>query len=195
MGRPLLLLRHESPAFLKREAPTGGFDENTAMSFTGQRYDFRDQAGDYARLADELAGLLSGESDFVANAANTAALLFDALPDLNWAGFYFLKNGELVVGPFQGKPACVRIALGRGVCGTAAVERKTIIVPDVNAFPGHIACDAASRSEIVVPLISGTDLLGVLDLDSPRIARFDSGDARGLERLAAIFLDHVRPKG
>jgi L-methionine (R)-S-oxide reductase len=162
------------------------------MTFTAQRYDFRDQAGDYARLAQELAGLLSGESDLVANAANTAALLFDALPELNWAGFYFLKEGELVVGPFQGKPACVRIALGRGVCGTAAVERKTIVVPDVNAFPGHIACDAASRSEIVVPLISGGNLLGVLDIDSPRVNRFDAGDARGLERLAAIFLDSLQ---
>ncbi len=162
------------------------------MSFTVKRYDFRDQAGDYGRLAEELAGLLSGESDFVANAANTAALIFDALPDLNWAGFYFLKEGELVVGPFQGKPACVRIAIGKGVCGTAAAERKTIVVPDVNAFPGHIACDAASRSEIVVPLITGTNLLGVLDIDSPRLARFNEGDARGLERLAAIFVASVR---
>jgi GAF domain-containing protein len=164
------------------------------MSFTGKRYDFRDQAGDYAQLAEELVGLLSGESDLVANAANTAALIFDALPDLNWAGFYFLKDGGLVVGPFQGKPACVRIALGKGVCGTAAVERRTIVVPDVDAFPGHIACDAASRAEIVVPLIAGGDFLGVLDIDSPRLARFDDGDARGLERLAAIFLDSVRRK-
>ena len=162
------------------------------MSFAGQRYDFRDQAGDYARLAEELGGLLSGENDCVANAANTAALIFDALPDLNWAGFYFLKEGELVVGPFQGKPACVRIALGKGVCGTAAAERRTLIVPDVDAFPGHIACDAASKSEIVVPLIRGREVLGVLDIDSPRLARFDEGDARGLERLAAIFLDSVR---
>jgi GAF domain-containing protein len=162
------------------------------MSFTGKRYDFLDQAGDYTQLAEELAGLLSGESDFVANAANTAALIFDALPDLNWAGFYFLKDRELVVGPFQGKPACVRIALGKGVCGTAAVERKTIVVPDVDAFPGHIACDAASRSEIVVPLLAGEDLLGVLDIDSPRLGRFDAGDARGLEHLAAVFLDSLR---
>jgi L-methionine (R)-S-oxide reductase len=162
------------------------------MSFTAQRYDFRDQAGDYARLAEELGGLLSGERDFVANAANTAALVFDALPDLNWAGFYFLKGGELVVGPFQGKPACVRIAMGKGVCGTAAVRRKTIIVPDVNAFPGHIACDAASQSEMVVPLVARNELLGVLDVDSPRRARFDAGDARGLERLAALFLASIR---
>ncbi len=162
------------------------------MSFTGKRYDFRDQAGDYAELAQELAGLLRGESDFVANAANTAALIFDALPDLNWAGFYLLKEGELVVGPFQGKPACVRIPVGKGVCGTAAAQRTTIVVPDVNAFPGHIACDAASQSEIVVPLISGANLLGVLDIDSPRLARFNEGDARGLERLAAIFVESVR---
>jgi GAF domain-containing protein len=162
------------------------------MSFTTKRYEFRDKAADYAQLADELGGLLSGESDFVANAANTTALLFDALPDLNWVGFYFLKHDELVVGPFQGKPACVRIALGKGVCGTAAVERRTIVVPDVEAFPGHIACDAASRSEVVVPLLAGRELLGVLDLDSPKLERFDADDARGLERLAAIFLDNVR---
>ena len=162
------------------------------MSFTGKRYEFRDKAADYAQLAEELRGLLSGESDLVANAANTTALIFDALPDLNWVGFYFLKGDELVVGPFQGKPACVRIALGKGVCGTAAVERRTVVVPDVEAFPGHIACDAASRSEIVVPLIAGRELLGVLDLDSPKLARFDEGDARGLQRLAATFLDNVR---
>lgn len=164
------------------------------MTFTAKRYDFRDKAADYAQLAEELSGLLSGESDVVANAANTSALIFDALPDLNWVGFYFLKRGELVVGPFQGKPACVRIALGKGVCGTAAVERRTILVPDVEAFPGHIACDAASRSEIVVPLLASGELLGVLDLDSPKPARFDAGDAHGLERLAAIFLDAVRLK-
>jgi L-methionine (R)-S-oxide reductase len=162
------------------------------MSFTGKRYDFRDKAADYVQLADELAGLLHGESDFIANAANMAALLFDALPDINWAGFYFLKSGELVVGPFQGKPACVRIALGRGVCGTAAVERRTIVVPDVEAFPGHIACDAASRAEIVIPLVAGGGLLGVLDIDSPKLGRFDESDARGLERLAEIFLKGVR---
>jgi L-methionine (R)-S-oxide reductase len=161
------------------------------MSFTGKRYEFRDKAADYAQLAEELAGLLQGESDFVANAANTSALIFDALPDINWAGFYFLKDGELVVGPFQGKPACVRIALGRGVCGTAAAERRTVLVPDVEAFPGHIACDAASRSEIVIPLVSGHGLVGVLDIDSPSLARFDEEDARGLERLVEIFLQNV----
>jgi GAF domain-containing protein len=158
------------------------------MSFATQRYDFRNKSADYARLASELEGLLAGESDLVANAANTSALLFDALPDLNWAGFYFLRGGELVVGPFQGKPACVRIALGKGVCGTAAARLATVVVPDVHAFPGHIACDAASRSEIVVPLIADGKLLGVLDIDSPNLARFDEEDARGLERLAAVFL-------
>ncbi|MGH8138266.1 MAG: GAF domain-containing protein [Steroidobacteraceae bacterium] len=162
------------------------------MSFTVKRYDFRDKDSDYASLATELGGLLTGECDLVANAANTSALLFDALPDLNWAGFYFLRggatDGELVVGPFQGKPACVRIALGKGVCGTAAASRKTLVVPDVQEFPGHIACDGASRSEIVIPLIKEGALLGVLDIDSPRIARFDDADRRGLERLAAIFV-------
>lgn len=157
------------------------------MTFTTRQYDFTDKRSGYARLAADLEALLAGESDLIANAANTAALLFDALPAINWAGFYFLRGGELVVGPFQGKPACVRIALGRGVCGTAAARRETIVVPDVHAFPGHIACDSASRSEIVVPLI-GERLLGVLDIDSPDPGRFDDADARGLERLAAVFL-------
>lgn len=158
------------------------------MSHATARYDFRDKAGDYARLAQELESLLAGERDLIANAANTAALLFNALPDVNWVGFYLLKDGGLVVGPFQGKPACVRIALGKGVCGTAAAERRTVLVPDVHAFPGHIACDDASRSEIVIPLMKPEGLLGVLDLDSPNLARFDDSDRRGLERLAAIFL-------
>jgi GAF domain-containing protein len=158
------------------------------LSHATARYDFRDKAGDYANLAQELESLLAGERDLIANAANTAALLFNALPDVNWVGFYLLKDGELVVGPFQGKPACVRIALGKGVCGTAAAERRTLLVPDVHAFPGHIACDAASRSEIVIPLMRPEGLLGVLDLDSPSLARFDEADRRGLERLAAVFL-------
>jgi L-methionine (R)-S-oxide reductase len=158
------------------------------MSFTSARYDFKDKPKDYARLVQELTALLAGEQDLVANAANTAALLFDALPAINWAGFYFLKDGQLVVGPFQGKPACVRIGLGRGVCGTAAAERRTLLVPDVHEFPGHIACDAASRSEVVVPLMRGTTLVGVLDIDSPNPARFDADDARGLEAIAAAFL-------
>ena len=162
------------------------------MSYSASRYDFQDKPADYARLAQELATLLAGESDPVANAANAAALIFDALPEVNWAGFYFLKGGELIVGPFQGKPACVRIALGRGVCGTAAAQRRTLVVPDVHQFPGHIACDAASRSEIVVPLIAGGTLLGVLDLDSPRPGRFDEADARGLESLADLFLQSIR---
>ncbi len=139
-------------------------------------------------LAAALAGLLAGETDWAANAANTAALIFATLPDLNWAGFYRLLGGELVVGPFQGQPACVRIALGRGVCGTAAAERRTIRVDDVDAFPGHIACDAASRSELVVPLIAGDRLLGVLDLDSPTPARFDADDEAGMAALAAVFV-------
>jgi L-methionine (R)-S-oxide reductase len=158
------------------------------MSQPQARYDFADKNADYERLAADLAALLAGERDLIANAANTAALLYEALPDLNWAGFYFLKDGELVVGPFQGRPACVRIALGNGVCGTAARRRETIVVPDVHAFPGHIACDAASRSEIVVPLVTGGKLLGVLDIDSPRLARFDEADRRGIELLAATFL-------
>ena len=158
-----------------------------------QRYDFRDKAGDYASLAGELAGLLGDETDVVANAANTCALLFDAIPDITWAGFYFLKNEQLVIGPFQGKPACVRIALGKGVCGTAAERRTTLVVPDVDAFPGHIACDAASRSEIVIPLIANGALLGVLDIDSTTLGRFDDVDRQGLERLAAIFIKVSRP--
>ena len=158
------------------------------MSYAATRFDFRDKNAGYARLAQELAALLAVERDLIANAANTSALLFDALPEVNWAGFYFLRDGELVVGPFQGRPACVRIALGRGVCGTAAAERRTLLVPDVHKFPGHIACDAASRSEVVVPLIASGALLGVLDLDSPRPGRLDATDARGLEALAAQFV-------
>ena len=163
------------------------------MEFTSRRYDFRNKPADYASLAEELNGLLAGEQDFIANAANTSALLFDALPDINWAGFYFLRqdglrNGELVVGPFQGKPACVRIPLGKGVCGTAAANRQTIVVRDVHEFPGHIACDAASQSEIVVPLLRGNELLGVLDIDSPSVGRFDEADRQGIERLATIFI-------
>jgi L-methionine (R)-S-oxide reductase len=166
------------------------------MTYIGERYDFTDKREGYERLAMQLAGLLADESDPIANAANTAALLFDALPEVSWAGFYFLREGprgrELIVGPFQGKPACVRIALGRGVCGTAAASRTTLIVPDVNAFPGHIACDAASQSEIVVPLLAGERVVGVLDLDSSRRSRFDEADARGLERLAALYLEASR---
>lgn len=142
----------------------------------------------YRQIAAQLASLFSGERNGLANTANMAATLFHALPDLNWAGFYFLQDGSLVLGPFQGKVACVRIALGKGVCGTAAKRRETIVVPDVHAFPGHIACDSASRSEIVVPLVLGGKLIGVLDLDSPVPARFDDEDKAGLEEAVRLFL-------
>jgi L-methionine (R)-S-oxide reductase len=138
---------------------------------------------DTADLLELATGAFAGERDPWANAANAAALVFTSLPDLNWAGFYFLRGGELVVGPFQGSLACVRIPLGAGVCGTAAVRRATLIVPDVHAFPGHIACDSASNSEIVVPLVAGDRLIGVLDLDSPLVDRFHAADARLLEAL------------
>ena len=162
------------------------------MTYHSEPHDFSDKRAGYEQLAMQLRGLLAGEADPIANAANTAALIFDALPQVSWAGFYFLRAGELVVGPFQGKPACVRIALGHGVCGTAAAKRETIIVPDVNAFPGHIACDSASQSEVVVPLLAAGRLVGVLDLDSTRLARFDEVDARGLEQLAKLFLQASR---
>ncbi len=161
------------------------------MSHVTQSYDFSDPDAAYAELARDLAALLSGERDFIANAANTAALIFDALPDLNWAGLYLYKGGELVLGPFQGKPACVRIAMGKGVCGTAAARRETVRVEDVHAFPGHIACDSASNSEIVIPLLRGPELLGVLDLDSPTLRRFGAADQRGLEALARIFVQSL----
>jgi len=150
----------------------------------------------YPSLARQAAALLSGETDPVANAANLAALIFHVLPDLNWAGFYFLHGRELVVGPFQGKPACVRIPLGRGVCGTAAAERRTVVVDDVNHFPGHIPCDGDSRSELVVPLLAEEGrLIGVLDLDSPRPARFTSIDAGGMERVARIYVESLSGTG
>lgn len=141
----------------------------------------------HAELAEQARALLAGERDATANAANLAALIYHSLPDLNWAGFYWMKEGELVLGPFQGKPACVRIAVGRGVCGTAVRDRKSIVVPDVNAFPGHIACDSASASEVVVPVMKEGRVLGVLDLDSPVRGRFDEADARALEALVAFF--------
>ncbi len=152
-----------------------------------------DKAETYRDLAQQLTALIGDERDAIANAANTAALLFDLLPDLNWAGFYLFKNGELVLGPFQGKPACIRIPLGRGVCGTAAATRASQVVADVHAFPGHIACDAASRSELVVPLLRGDDLLGVLDLDSPVPGRFDDADRAGIEAVAAIWVGASDP--
>ncbi len=143
----------------------------------------------YEQLIAQARGLLHGERDRIANAANLSALVFHALPDLNWVGFYFFDGRELVVGPFQGLPACVRIALDRGVCGAAASTRRTQRVADVDAFPGHIPCDSASRSELVVPLYRGDALVGVFDLDSPRLDRFDAEDQRGIESLAALFLE------
>ena len=149
----------------------------------------------YRELYSQLGALLAGESDPVANAANTSAFLFHAMPDLNWAGFYFLQSpNELVVGPFQGKPACVRIPVGQGVCGTAVERSSSILVEDVHAFPGHIACDTASRSELVVPLVRQGKIFGVLDLDSPLVGRFDADDQTGVERLAAVYVMHSAAK-
>ncbi|HEV2883913.1 MAG TPA: GAF domain-containing protein [Pyrinomonadaceae bacterium] len=145
----------------------------------------------YSNLSAQLTGLLADERDFIANAANFSALLFHSLPDVNWAGLYLLKDGELVLGPFQGQPACVRIAIGKGVCGTAAELRQTVVVPDVHQFPGHIACDSASNSEIVVPLVKDQELIGVLDLDSPQFRRFDDEDAKGLNELIRIFVSSL----
>ena len=142
----------------------------------------------YASLVSQLRSLLEGERDFTANAANFASLIFHSVPELNWAGFYLHKNDELVLGPFQGKPACVRIEIGKGVCGTAAQQRQTILVGNVHEFPGHIACDSESNSEIVIPLINNEQLIGVLDLDSPVFGRFDDDDASGLNELAKIFI-------
>ena len=145
----------------------------------------------YDQLAAQLSSLLAGERDLIANAANFSSLIFHSLPDLNWAGFYFAKDGELVLGPFHGKPACVRIKIGHGVCGAGAAKCETVIVPNVHEFPGHIACDSASNSEIVIPLMKDSRLIGVLDLDSPKLSRFDQEDARGLEQLARILLSSV----
>jgi L-methionine (R)-S-oxide reductase len=147
----------------------------------------------YAELAQQARALVHGEGDRIANAANLSALVYHALPQLNWVGFYFYDGRELVVGPFQGHPACVRIALGKGVCGTAAMSRQTQRVADVDAFPGHIPCDSASRSELVVPLVDGKGaLVGVFDLDSPVPDRFDHEDQQGLESIAAIFVESLQ---
>jgi GAF domain-containing protein len=145
----------------------------------------------YRDLAEQLDALLSGETDATANAANAAAAIYHSLPRLNWAGFYFLRDDMLVLGPFQGRPACVHIKPGAGVCGTAARERRSVLVPDVEQFPGHIACDSASRSELVVPLLRGGEIFGVLDLDSPDLARFNAEDQMGCEALAAIVVRHL----
>jgi L-methionine (R)-S-oxide reductase len=147
----------------------------------------------YRELADHIDALLGGEPDPIANAANLASAVFHALEAVNWAGFYFLRDDTLVLGPFQGRPACVRIPMGYGVCGTAAARRQSVLVPDVHAFPGHIACDAVSRSELVVPLLDRGRLLGVLDLDSPDIARFDAEDRTGCEAIAAVAVRHLAP--
>lgn len=143
----------------------------------------------YSDLLLAARGLFKDERDAIANAANLSSLIFNGLDDLNWAGFYFLRNGVLVLGPFQGNPACVRIEMGKGVCGTAAARRQTLVVEDVNEFPGHIACDIASRSEIVAPLIKGDTLIGVLDIDAPIQARFSAEDRVGLEALAKLWLE------
>ena len=143
----------------------------------------------YRELYLQARGLFEGERDAIANAANLSALLYDSLANVNWAGFYLLKGDDLVLGPFQGRPACVRIPVGHGVCGTAAKRRKSLVVPDVGRFPGHIACDTASRSEVVVPLLKGDRLLGVLDIDSPALNRFDDADRAGLETLTQLWVE------
>jgi L-methionine (R)-S-oxide reductase len=148
----------------------------------------RDKPAAYAQLHQQLRALLADETDRIANYANFSALVFSSLPDLNWAGFYLLQRDVLVLGPFQGKPACVRIPLGQGVCGTAAQQRTAMVVPDVHAFPGHIACDSASQSELVVPLIRGGELLGVFDVDSPLRGRFDADDRVGIEKLLLLLV-------
>ncbi|HEV7778124.1 MAG TPA: GAF domain-containing protein [Luteibacter sp.] len=158
--------------------------------FTTDAIQTTDKPAMYAELAQQARGLLAGESNVIANAANFAALVNDVVPDINWCGFYLFDGTELVVGPFQGKPACIRIAIGRGVCGTAAQTRETQLIRDVNAFDGHIACDAASQSEIVVPLIKADgSLFGVWDVDSPSVARFDEDDRAGMEALCRVFVE------
>ena len=160
--------------------------------FEARAIDTRDKTAAYAELAQQARGMLHGEPDLIANAANFSALVFHALPEINWAGFYFHDGKELVVGPFQGQPACIRIAMGKGVCGTAAASRESQLVLDVNAFPGHIFCDAASRSEVVVPLIRADgSLLGVWDVDSPRAGRFDEDDLDGMQALCKEFMHAV----
>jgi L-methionine (R)-S-oxide reductase len=146
---------------------------------------------DYELLSKQLVALMSAESDALANSANFTGLLYNAISDINWLGIYVLRGDELVLGPFQGKPACVRLALGRGVCGNAAKNQQTLRIEDVHEFDGHIACDSASRSEIVVPLISSGTLLGVLDVDSPHIGRFSEVDQSGIEKLCTTFVEQL----
>lgn len=157
--------------------------------FTLEKIETASKAELYATLEKQVHHLLEGETDLIANAANFSSLLFYALPDLNWVGFYFYRNGELIVGPFQGRPACVHIPVGKGVCGAAAEKRTTVLVKNVHEFPGHIACDSASNSEIVIPLMKQGEFIGVLDMDSPVLARFDESDQKGLEKLAHLFLE------
>ena len=149
-------------------------------------------AGQYADLQRALGGLLAGEDDLIANVANFSALVYATLPELNWAGCYLLRGNELVLGPFQGRPACVRIAMGRGVCGTAAQRRASVLVPDVHEFPGHIVCDPVSRSELVVPLLKAGRLVGVFDLDSPRPGRFTAVDQAGVEAAVRLLMQACR---
>ncbi|CDN94169.1 GAF domain-containing protein [Agrobacterium tumefaciens] len=155
--------------------------------FEAVSIDTADKTEFYRALAQQLQALFDGEADMIANAANISALIYQMMPDLNWAGVYLLKGEQLVLGPFQGKPACVRIPVGRGVCGSAVERKSSILVEDVHAFPGHIACDAASRSELVVPIFRDGVTIGVIDLDSPLPSRFDADDQAGIERLAEIF--------
>lgn len=156
--------------------------------FELKKTDSKNKTAFYADLFQQAQGLFYEESDLVANAANLSSLMFNSMYDVNWVGFYFYKNDELVLGPFQGLPACIRIKLGQGVCGTAAKSLQTQLVNDVQEFEGHIACDAATRSELVVPLIMGGELLGVLDIDSPVVSRFDEEDKMGVEKLTELFV-------
>lgn len=157
----------------------------TQLDYTGSL------AQQYELVAKQLDALCAGELDAIANYSNAAALLNTFLTDINWVGFYFMKDGELVLGPFQGLPACVRIAVGRGVCGTAVAKRQTQLVEDVHAFPGHIACDGATNAELVVPIIKNGDVIGVLDIDSPIKGRFTTEDQQGIERFVSVLLSHI----
>jgi len=176
------LIRSRARRWNRGDTLSKQMDIQTHAEAAGSKYAL------YQQICEQLNGLLGDEQDFIANAANTAALLFHSLPDVNWVGFYTTEGQDLVLGPFQGKPACARMPFGRGVCGAAAAKRKTIVVPDVNRFSGHIACDTASQSEIAVPLLNWGKLLGVLDIDSPSLDRFDEDDREGLESVVAVFL-------